>query len=662
MSALSRFAWRVGRFITIYGAGMGLQLLLGVVTTIVIVHYLPPETYGELGLYLLVPSTVVVLANIGLLQGTNLVIARESAQESPVDGAPPTNDAARRVLGTGVILSLASGSVFVALAFAFAPEISRALGSAPHGERMVEIGAISGALAGGWRLASNTLRYARRPVAWAIAHISRAAFSVVAIVILLADGQGVFGAILGFAIGTGISFVFAIWMTRANFTVAFDRHFAAEIMRGARGWFIVVVCYQVILSYGVYFVSRTSTAAEVGLFSLATSLAAAAHYVVSAFLYSSGPLRRAPIQVAVVRESGEARANGSLFEFFTVMVSLTVLMLGVFAPELVKIAPRSYAGAAALVPVIAMTAVGRGFFAFTYSLSPRHDKRLFQWMGALALVLYVALAFPLGSLLGAKGVAIAGAIAFLIPAAIQFITTQVSDTPMLVSTTRLLFPVVLTAVLIPFVNEPELQITPLSILIQCAIVLAYLALLAVAGVLPVGAIRLQARELRKDHAPSRRQLRRRVRELTPLDSALMRSLLRDKRPVEMLASEREESETELLARFLVITRSMSDVDGEPPLNWRVGRYLMFTGPYGERDAMARRLVVQGADPLVLDRLEQVTTRLRRLPKRAWSSNGTATFDEQLAAMLAEPAAMTMSGEAAELEFIDEGLDDGGDDN
>lgn len=675
ISAVRRFSVRLSRFMTIYSFGLALQLGFGLATTILVVRELPPASYGRLGLYLLVPSFVLVVANVGLLQGTNRAIL--GAAEGPSDPprsrprrrrperqaptstweatrrwydpitppAPsaevnPREDRVRVAMGTGLILSLSSGTVFAGIAIALAPQIASLLGNVPHGRSLVVIGAISGALAGGWRLTSNAMRYARRPVAWVFAHTSRAAFSLVAIIVLLGVWHSLRAVIVGFAIGTLLGFALSFWLSRRYVRIAFDRQLANQVLRGAVGWVPIVLAYYVILSMGIYFVSLSATKAGVGLWSLASSLAVPAHYLVSSFLYSSGPLRRSALRIGVVREVGETTADAALLEGFFITSAVLVLLLGVFARELLLIAPRSYAGAAALIPVIAVMGMGRGYFAFTYVLSVDHDVKRFRVLAVVALGLYLAMVFPLSFAFKAYGVAGAGILAFAIAGTIQLVLGQRSKQPLPLHFRRIIVPILLTAIAVPAVLAPNLGTGPVAVGIEVGVVFVYLDLLLVTRVLPAGSIWRELKQTWIKRMPTTWELRRRARAFAPGDVGLLRSLLRERRPPSAVAVERSESESLVLVRFVSLLRRLADVHTERPVDPAVGSYLLYRGPYGERDRMSRKLVMAGTDPVELDELEQVVDRLSRLPRRALRSDDTGLAAEPITVAPPDPDALT----------------------
>lgn len=621
MNALFRYARRLGRFMTLYSIGFALQLIIGLVTTVIVVHNLDPSSYGTLSLYLLVPSTLLVVSNMGLLQGTNRTVyahAGEMMDTGKGEGASQ-DYFVRLVFGTGVVVSLISGTICAAVAFALAPEISSALGGHAHGVRLVEIGAVSGAMAGGWRLTSNLQRYARRPGAWGVAHTSRAAFSLVAIIVLLGAGLGLEGVIIGFAVGTLIGFVLSSLIARTDMKLGLNGPVAKDILRTAVGWIPIVLTFYVVMSLGVYFVSLSGTKRQVGLYSLAISLALPAQYLVSAFIYSWGPLTRSALRAAVVQEEGQAASNAAMFEGYTVVAAIVVMALGVFAGLFVAIiAPHSYSAAANLVPLVALTAIGRGYFMLTHALSSQHSTKRFRAMAIIAFASYIPLALLLGPALHAYGIALAGPIAFSTAAAIQFVLMQRTDEPLPLSARRVLIPIVLAAVLLPTILILFPGASLGATVVKVAVLIGFVLVLALLEIIPVRAIRRQLKPARASRMPGMRSLTRRIQELAPTDASLLRELICDARPISEVAAEREESEAAVQVRFARLLEHLGGPNGAPGLAPSATPYLVFRGPFAERDRLGLQAVHgSGVDPIALDRAEQLVSRTRRLPQRAW---------------------------------------------
>ena len=650
---------RVARFVTIYGAALSIQMLVGIATTIVVVNHLVPAAYGVLGLYLLVPATVMVVANIGLLQGTNYVIFSHTGEDAKRE--VERGETARRALGTGLVLSIVFGVVVAGLTTAAGPLIVKALKPWPHSERLILIGALGGAIAGAWRFVAHTLHYGRHVYGWSVAHVSRAFFSLGVIVVLLADGLSVEGVMLGFLIGSLAGLVTAAAIAHRHLAIAFDRRFAREILHNARGWAPIVVAYHVILSFGIYFLSLSAGASQLGLYSLAASIASVSHYAVSASIYSSGPMRRSSLRIAAVREVSGPRADAYIFEGYAILASFVLLALGLFADVVVKVAPTSYAGAASLVPMLALPGLARGFFAFGYSLSERIDKGLFQRFGLLSLALFVVLAPLLAYWLKAYGIAIAGAVAFTVPALIEQVLTQRSSQALLLSKRRMIIPFALAGALVPLEIALNPGVTVVSVLVKFAVLAAFAAALVALRVIPFRRTLGFISNLRRDHGPSFRRLQRDIGRLAPTDATLLRDLLREHHTIEQVALERRETEQEVQMRFMTLLRALACLGAAAALDYAsVSAYLLFNGPYGERDYWGRRLVSEGTDPLTLDRLEQVTNMLKRIPARAWTRRRVGADPEPLSVVVEEH--LDTPGELALVApELDMSVDDAGDD-
>jgi hypothetical protein len=299
----------------------------------------------------------------------------------------------------------------------------------------------------------------------------------------------------------------------------------------------------------------------------------------------------------------------------------------------------------------------RGLFAFTYSLSSQHDRRLFKQMAALALVLYLILAPLMGAQWHAYGVAAAAVIAFFIPASIQFVLTQRRGTPLPLDKRRMLIPPLLVGILIPFEIALPIGTGWAAIAVKLAICVAYLAVLLALDILPRQAL---LGRVRREPLEARRRVRRAMRALAPSDVGLLKSLVRERLPIEAVATLRDQSETTVLGRFLALLCSLAGITRPAALHPEVGRYLLFRGQYSTRDHLGTSLIARGSDPEVIDRLEQVMSQLRRLPRWSWVGRGSTELGDGVVVLLSPADALGDS--AAAPDFVRAALDDDGDDH
>jgi hypothetical protein len=426
---------------------------------------------------------------------------------------------------------------------------------------------------------------------------------------------------LGFGIASAASFLVSIFATRRDLRPAFSWTAAKMIMKYARAWTVVVICYYTIQSFGVFILGQYASHRTVGLFSFATSIAVLANYAVSAFVYAWGTLLRSPLRVAVVREAGEAASNGTLFEGYVVGASVMVVTFAALSAVFVKIAPASYASAAGLVPLLVLTPVGRGCFQLTYSLSPRENKRRVKIiLCAFAILLFIVVTPLLGSAAGAVGVGIGAAVSFFVPAAIQLVIGQRSEVALPLHWWRLSGAVALAAAATAGTVLLDLQFTPLGVATGLAIIVAYIGLLFAVGIIPrrtLSLVKAVGAHLRRGRGSRSGRLRPEILALAPADASLLAALVCDRRAAAALAVDRGDTEDAILDRFMTIIRGLAGLDGADSLGCPTARYLLFTGSAARRHEMGMALIEEGTDPFALDRLEQVLRGLRRIPRRFW---------------------------------------------
>ena len=627
MTAFGALTSRLARFMAIFGAGSVIQLALGLVTTVVVTHRLPPTEFGELALYLLVPSLTMLVCNLATLRGTMHAVFGHGGE----DGDVPDEDAGeatarvtdrdpREVLCTGLLLSLLISVALALVLWPLAPAIARALSDAEHGPELVRIGLLGGVFGAQWRVLTNFQRYARKPVVYVVGFSSRAFFVLAAMVVLLAQDAGVRGAMWAYTIGSALGMVVALGYARHDLRLGFSRRVATAIPRAGVKWIPVSLSFHVVQGMGALVVSLYADLTAVAYYSLASSLARIASYAVSTFTYAWGPLLRSPLRLAADREVGQERLSGTLVSGYAVIASFMVLAIGVLADQLVRIAPASFGAAAGLVPVLALSPVGRGWFVAVYTTAVFADKtRWFIVLATSAMFIFVGASWPLGTWLGAYGVGIAGIAAFFVPAVIMLVRAQRSAHPMALDWQQLLLSPLLAAALLVGELALDLGTGPDALLVQAAVVVAYPLLLVATRTIPVfalTALRHPVRLLRGDQA-RRQDVVVRLAGLSPFERGLLWDALRTDVPVAELAAVRGEDEDAVVQELVALLAQVAGVEVDPTIRAQAERYLLHRGGVASRDDLSQGLLGEGMDPLTLDRLEQTRVALRSLPARRW---------------------------------------------
>ena len=617
MSAFGSFAARLGRSYSVLGSGFGAGLALSLITTIIVTHFVSVQSYGELALYLFVGSFVTIVCNMGSLQGTfGLVFGVSGDENGDFDLDRPLDQAGRdprRLLGTGLTLTLIVSTTAASLVWVLAGPISTLLPHNPDGPELVRLAGLSGAMGALWRLQSNFLRYARRPVAFAITQAARPGFALVITAILVISGDGVRGVLIGLAVGTFIALLLALALSHRDIRPAFSFRDSREIMGHGKHLIPLIMSYWTVQHADVYVLSLWAGPATVGVYKLASTLSRMASYGVSAFTMSWGPLLHSPLAAAVERERGRQNQGAVTVGTYALIAAFVILAMGLLGDYLVKIAPHSFGSAADLIPLLALVPIGRGWFVVCYQTADFGKKRFwFVTMGATAGVLFLVSTSLLVPLLGAYGAGLAGVIAFYVPSTVYLVLSQHGGAPLPLPWRQILGgPIIAAGLLLGFYAVAPSG--PARAVLIAVPLLAYPALLLLIGALPREPLRrlLHPAALWSRWQHRNDKLRARLEALSLGDRQLVDDLLRKRRPVAEVAAECGELELTILTRFGAVLKAVAGVaEGSVPSEG-TARFVLFVGPAAQRQARGKALIEDGVDPLALDRLEETARQLRQ---------------------------------------------------
>jgi hypothetical protein len=150
--------------------------------------------------------------------------------------------------------------------------------------------------------------------------------------------------------------------------------------------------------------------------------------------------------------------------------------------------------------------------------------------------------------------------------------------------------------------------TPLGVMGEVGVLLAWAVSLLVAGVVPFGEVRSLARYARDaTRHDSKRGLRARIAKLDGLDAELVDRVVRKKHSPEVVAEHTGMSKDEVMARTVRALRSACG-GGEPTeSDAKLGHLILVRRPRAERDIGLMTMVHEGADPLDADLLMRAAT-------------------------------------------------------
>jgi O-antigen/teichoic acid export membrane protein len=628
-SALATLATRIGRHGAIYGAGTVSALVFGLLQLAVLTRLLDVAAFGELAILLVFSALLTVVYNLGTLQGSLARVFGASGEgdegdevlDEQIDTATARDK--RRALGTAIALTtLIAGLGTVALALS-APTAADLL-LHDRGETGPVIWAAgAGALGSVWRLVVNVLRLERRPGAYAVINSARPVLVVAAVIPLVAAGGGVGAAMAGVALGTALSLAVALLATRGSYAVAFSTQEAREIMRRGSGYIPIALSFWLISNADLLLLSRYAPDSDVGLYRVASRVAAVMTYIVSAFWMAWGPLARTPLYAAVEKERGWASAGATVATYFTLGLVALLLGLAISADVLVRIAPPSYSGAASLIPLIGAGFAVGALFVLVYRVARfERKRRAYILLTVLSAIVFIVAALLLIPAMGSNGAALSVIIGHAAGLAGVLVLSQRGPSPLPFEYRRIILGTGVAAACFVASQLAGGGVEGAAPAADVAALLAFPLLLVALGIVSRSQLRVMrsaARSLLPE--PTGRRLARELASVSPEHHAVLRILAGERRAPDEAAKLLGLPTETILARFVAALRELAGLDPDPHGDPRVARYLLSTQPVAERDQLARRLSSEaGSDPLELDVLTLTFERLRRLRASDW--NGT----------------------------------------
>jgi O-antigen/teichoic acid export membrane protein len=616
-----RLAGRLSRHSAAYLTVAGVHLALGLISVVVFTRLLSPHAYGQLAVLLFFQTWMMVVVNLGSLQGTLSWAVGASVDEDGEqlgDSEQPAATDRRRGLTTGLLLTAAVGAIGAILIAAAAPLAAGILLHDRDQGRLVVWAGAGAALIAVWRLASNLLRYERRPIAYLIAVVAQGGGALL-VSALLADGGGLEGAIAGQALGSLAAVILTLVLIAPNLAWRASWADAKGIMQRGRALSPVVLALTTLQVADVFLVSRSVPASGVGAYRVATRIGGLAAYWSSAFNMAWGPMRRGdPLHVAADRAHGRAAVSSTVATYFLMLTFGVVLSLALLADVLVRIAPSSYGDAAPLIPLTALAASGHGAYVLMYRTSEHPARRkLFVGLSLLMVVIFVGAALLLVPAIGAAGAPCAALAGWV--AGIGGFAIAASRGPHKVGYDLARIGGAAAAALACFglaqLLDPAVPVLVRALLCETLYVAALLAL----GIFPARAVRTFLRQVTHRREDEQRssgrsaELRRRARALDPVDRTVLQLLARKDGTAEDAARHTGLQVDEVHEHLVGALRTIGAAggDADPARDAEIGAALLARGAIGDREAAARDLWESGVDPVDIDALARCLATVRR---------------------------------------------------
>jgi O-antigen/teichoic acid export membrane protein len=618
---------QVVRYSSIFSGGLVVTNLLAFASTIVVAHLLGPAEFGQFALLLFLAGLLNLVFNLGSKQGT---MRRVFGADDDEDDDDETEDealseAGQRSLGTGIVLTTLLAVIGTAAVALLAPQVADLLLGGAGDRELVLWAAAAGGLGAVYRLASLAVWMERRPVAFVALESAQPLLILIFIVVLVASGSGLEGAIAGTAIGTAISTVVTVLALRGSFELCFAPREAVAIMRLGAPRIPVHASFWTINSSQVFFLSRYVSHADLGIFALAQRAGIVVALLPTGFRRALRPLKRTTAFAAVEDQYGSEVARGQQLGYFLLVTLASLLAITLLADPVVAMAPPAYADAAPLIPLMAAAMVAPTVFRMlNKSAKYRRKRRTFIVSAVVAGLLFIAGCLTLIPWLGLEGAPVAMMLAFTVPAAYIFYRSQWGREPIAMPYRALALATILAAACALGYYALDPSGVVLQIALGLGFLLAWAALSLATGVVPSYHRRplLHMARAAIGRGSARFDSGEALRGLGPDDREALRLAIVERRPLEEIGTRLgADGGAEQVARAL---RRAADLGGafagaDSEHDAAIAEYLFSTQTVAGRDQTAKRLIRdEGVRPGDLRELETVLEDLEGVPAEQWS--------------------------------------------
>lgn len=589
-----------------YALATSAALPVGIVSTIVTVQYLTPTQFGRLGLLMVLASFLTVLYNVGLLHGTFLWVygsSGEGGDDLEIEGLERVSVASQKsAMGAGLILTVIVVSCGTAICFLFAKPLAATLLGSSRRANLVGLAALSGGAGSIYRLTCNIFRFERRYTTYALATVARPLLVLVGSTGLVVAGYGIWGAVIGTTIPTLICAAGCILAAHRSYAFRLAAEDVRQIIRRGATVVIPVVALFGLHNGDLYLLAHWVHGSRLGVYRLASRLGSPPSYFASAFVMTWGPLERSSLVTAAVDIAGRAKLRAGVLTYY-ILAGLSIVVLFVlFSGLFVLVAPRSYADAAKVVPLIALAFVMYGLYLML--LRTARPERMLIWYGTTAVlsaIVFVGSAFVLIPALGIDGAPLSLVVGMSAGCAVVLWLNTRKEDPTPIEYRRILAGVATAAAVsaIALAGSGEGRI----VAALCTLIglVLYVPGLVLTRAIPPGDLRVLLTMV------SRRGMREPV-HISPdqLPLAERQAL------AQFWAGTLEGTDNTLdYVRLTRALRRMARIGQPTALDGPIGAYLASREPESARDYQMEDLISQGVDAYELYRLDRLAKMLRR---------------------------------------------------
>src|SRR3954453_11386683 len=427
----------LAKFSSFQGVSLLLTNILHYSSLIVVARFLGPGSLGSYALLFFLTGLVTQIIHIVPKPGTMMRTFGisddddaddiEDDKEKDDGGARPTY-----TLGVGLAWTLILAVAIILPVAIFQSQIASFLLHDSSQGPVVLFATITGAVWAIFKLAEMVIWFEGRALTFALIDAARPAFNITAIIVILAMGAGVKGAIIGQTIGTCTATIICVLLIWKSFQKVFSFGELGEILRRGAMRIPIATSLWITQNSDTFILSRFLDHTSIGLYNLASRTGFMVAFLPQGFRMALRPTRKTAAYEAFRREYGIAVAQGQMLAYFY-LITLTAILAMVLGGEiLIAVGGAKFQSVAPLVPLTAAAMSMPALFrTIAMSATYKNRRKIFVSSAVFVGIAYVALCVGFLSFTdwGIYAPPAAMIAAFMLPSILMFSLSQFGDKP-----------------------------------------------------------------------------------------------------------------------------------------------------------------------------------------------------------------------------------------
>jgi O-antigen/teichoic acid export membrane protein len=632
----------LAKFSSFQGLSLLLTNLLHYASLVVVARFLGPSSLGSYALLFFLTGAVTQVIHIVSKPGTMMrtfgisdddADDMEEDEESEVGSARPTY-----TLGVGLAWTTLLAGTMIALVAIFQTSIASFLLHDSSQGSVVLFASITGGVWAIFKLAEMVIWFEGRPLTFALIDAARPAFNLTAIIVILAMGAGVKGAIIGQTIGTVTATLICVAAIWPSFQKVFALPELRQILVRGAPRIPIASSLWIVQNSDAFILSRFLDHTQIGLYNLASRTGFMVAFLPQGFRMALRPIRKTAAYEAFRREYGIAVAQGQMLAYFYLLTLTAILAMVLGGEILIAVGGEKFESVAPLVPLTAAAMSMPAMFR-TIAMSGTYRKRRRMFIGSAIFVAiaYIGLCVGLLSFTdwGIYAPPAAMIAAFIIPSLAMLALTQFGDTPIklpYVALAQATVVAVALAVAYHFAHPADKWVQLPAI---AAVMLVWLALLFLLRIIPEhhwGPIGHIVRTAVGRRSVLQFKKRAGLRSLDSDERDALRAAVTDRLPDASLvpaAGDGDDTGNEMIdpgaegARLVQLLRRTGNEGGIPiakesEYDAGISLYLFSDQPVAVRLRKMRQLLAAGVDAHELRTLDDLRNDLARAGDELWN--------------------------------------------